>query len=223
MAKRPPISLLRAVTCHLDIEEQVSVCRFRQPERTARATGRWHSARPTPGKPRPPDVSRPFQTRGVGAGVRRAANASNDFRCSAVLWLRSNGTRCHSAGRLLRAHGSREPAPAPSRTAATHRGRHRYVQFQLLARLAARGQLTMTELADGVVYSRSGLTYQAACCKTAASSPAIPAPTTNAPPWSPSPTTAGPSSAGSCPATSRSPACCSTPCPTRTCTTSATS
>ncbi len=36
-----------------------------------------------------------------------------------------------------------------------------YVQFQLLARLAARGQLTMTELANGVVYSRSGLTYQA--------------------------------------------------------------
>lgn len=37
-----------------------------------------------------------------------------------------------------------------------------YVQFQLLARLAnASGPLTMTELADGVVYSRSGLTYQA--------------------------------------------------------------
>ncbi|MET0424234.1 MAG: MarR family transcriptional regulator [Actinoplanes sp.] len=37
-----------------------------------------------------------------------------------------------------------------------------YVQFQLLGRLAdARGRLTMTELADGVVYSRSGLTYQA--------------------------------------------------------------
>lgn len=36
------------------------------------------------------------------------------------------------------------------------------VQFQLLARLAAaHGQLTMTELADGVVYSRSGLTHQA--------------------------------------------------------------
>ncbi|MGI8331635.1 MarR family winged helix-turn-helix transcriptional regulator [Actinomadura scrupuli] len=35
-----------------------------------------------------------------------------------------------------------------------------YVQFQLLARLAG-GPLTMTELADGVVYSRSGLTYQA--------------------------------------------------------------
>src|SRR5919198_4303235 len=36
------------------------------------------------------------------------------------------------------------------------------VQFQLLARLTeARGQLTMTQLADGVVYSRSGLTYQA--------------------------------------------------------------
>jgi DNA-binding MarR family transcriptional regulator len=37
-----------------------------------------------------------------------------------------------------------------------------YVQFQLLARLAnADGPLTMTELADDVVYSRSGLTYQA--------------------------------------------------------------
>jgi DNA-binding MarR family transcriptional regulator len=37
-----------------------------------------------------------------------------------------------------------------------------YVQFQLLARLAdANGHLTMTQLADGVVYSRSGLTYQA--------------------------------------------------------------
>jgi DNA-binding MarR family transcriptional regulator len=37
-----------------------------------------------------------------------------------------------------------------------------YVQFQLLARLAhAHGHLTMTQLADGVVYSRSGLTYQA--------------------------------------------------------------
>ena len=37
-----------------------------------------------------------------------------------------------------------------------------YVQFQVLARLAAAdGQLTMTQLADGVVYSRSGLTYQA--------------------------------------------------------------
>src|SRR5262249_15111920 len=36
------------------------------------------------------------------------------------------------------------------------------VQFQLLARLAdAHGPLTMTQLADGVVYSRSGLTYQA--------------------------------------------------------------
>ena len=43
-----------------------------------------------------------------------------------------------------------------------------YVQFQLLARLAAaRGQLTMTELADGVVYSRSGLTYQAALLEKA--------------------------------------------------------
>jgi DNA-binding MarR family transcriptional regulator len=37
-----------------------------------------------------------------------------------------------------------------------------YVQFQILAKLAdADGQLTMTDLADGVVYSRSGLTHQA--------------------------------------------------------------
>ncbi|GAA5132996.1 MarR family winged helix-turn-helix transcriptional regulator [Pseudonocardia adelaidensis] len=36
-----------------------------------------------------------------------------------------------------------------------------YVQFQLLARLAEARSLTMTQLADGVVYSRSGLTYQA--------------------------------------------------------------
>ena len=38
-----------------------------------------------------------------------------------------------------------------------------YVQFQLLARLgdSPDGSYRMTELADGVVYSRSGLTYQA--------------------------------------------------------------
>lgn len=37
-----------------------------------------------------------------------------------------------------------------------------YVQFQLLANLAqSEKPLTMTQLADGVVYSRSGLTYQA--------------------------------------------------------------
>src|SRR5688500_3591050 len=37
-----------------------------------------------------------------------------------------------------------------------------YVQFQLLARLgdAPDGSQRMTDLADGVVYSRSGLTYQ---------------------------------------------------------------
>src|ERR1700710_2596314 len=39
-----------------------------------------------------------------------------------------------------------------------------YVQFQLLARLgldSPTGSVRMTDLADGVVYSRSGLTYQA--------------------------------------------------------------
>ncbi|MWA03281.1 MarR family transcriptional regulator [Actinomadura sp. LD22] len=43
-----------------------------------------------------------------------------------------------------------------------------YIQFQLLARLSdAEGRLTMTDLADGVVYSRSGLTYQAALLEKA--------------------------------------------------------
>lgn len=38
-----------------------------------------------------------------------------------------------------------------------------YVQFEILARLvdSPEGRLRMTDLADGVVYSRSGLTYQA--------------------------------------------------------------
>ena len=37
-----------------------------------------------------------------------------------------------------------------------------YVQFEVLATLADSDRpLTMTELADGVVYSRSGLTHQA--------------------------------------------------------------
>lgn len=42
-------------------------------------------------------------------------------------------------------------------------GKLSYVQFQLLARLgdAPNGSQRMTDLADGVVYSRSGLTYQA--------------------------------------------------------------
>ncbi|MEE3851361.1 MarR family winged helix-turn-helix transcriptional regulator [Gordonia sp. LSe1-13] len=42
-------------------------------------------------------------------------------------------------------------------------GRLSYVQFQLLATLgdSADGSRRMTDLADGVVYSRSGLTYQA--------------------------------------------------------------
>jgi DNA-binding MarR family transcriptional regulator len=37
-------------------------------------------------------------------------------------------------------------------------------QFQILARLSSspKGRLRMTDLADGLVYSRSGLTYQAA-------------------------------------------------------------
>jgi len=44
-----------------------------------------------------------------------------------------------------------------------------YVQFQLLATLgdAPSGSMRMTDLADGVVYSRSGLTYQAGLLEAA--------------------------------------------------------
>jgi DNA-binding MarR family transcriptional regulator len=43
-----------------------------------------------------------------------------------------------------------------------------YVQFEILAKLVdAERPLTMTELADGVVYSRSGLTHQAALLEKA--------------------------------------------------------
>lgn len=44
-----------------------------------------------------------------------------------------------------------------------------YVQFQLLATLgdAPDGSMRMTDLADGVVYSRSGLTYQVGLLETA--------------------------------------------------------
>ncbi|NGY61597.1 winged helix-turn-helix transcriptional regulator [Lentzea sp. NEAU-D13] len=44
-----------------------------------------------------------------------------------------------------------------------------YVQFQLLARLgdSPTGSHRMTDLADGVVYSRSGLTYQVALLEKA--------------------------------------------------------
>jgi DNA-binding MarR family transcriptional regulator len=43
-----------------------------------------------------------------------------------------------------------------------------YVQFEVLAKLVDAGRpLTMTELADGVVYSRSGLTHQAGLLENA--------------------------------------------------------
>jgi DNA-binding MarR family transcriptional regulator len=47
-------------------------------------------------------------------------------------------------------------------------GRLSYVQFEILAKLVdADRPLTMTELADGVVYSRSGLTHQAGLLENA--------------------------------------------------------
>ena len=101
-----------------------------------------------------------------------------------------------------------------------------YVQFQLLARLgdSPTGSHRMTDLADGVVYSRSGLTYQAGLLEKAGLVTRAPAPRTSARPWSLSPAADETYSAASCPATCRSSAACSsTPCPATTCTTSATS
>ena len=58
-----------------------------------------------------------------------------------------------------------------------------YVQFQLLARLAHTGEpLTMTQLADGLVYSRSAVTYQAAQLEETGLITRAPVPTTSAPP-----------------------------------------
>src|ERR671933_64857 len=53
-----------------------------------------------------------------------------------------------------------------------------YVQFQLLARLGDQpdGSRRMTDLADGVVYSRSGLTYQAGLLEKAGLVTRAPAP-----------------------------------------------
>jgi DNA-binding MarR family transcriptional regulator len=53
-----------------------------------------------------------------------------------------------------------------------------YVQFQLLARLgdSPTGSHRMTDLADGVVYSRSGLTYQAGLLEKAGLVTRSPAP-----------------------------------------------
>src|SRR5436853_5648707 len=53
-----------------------------------------------------------------------------------------------------------------------------YVQFQLLARLgdSQMGSHRMTDLADGVVYSRSGVTYQAGLLEKAGLSTRSPSP-----------------------------------------------
>ncbi|MEH3156524.1 MAG: MarR family transcriptional regulator [Gordonia paraffinivorans] len=53
-----------------------------------------------------------------------------------------------------------------------------YVQFEILATLgAASAPMTMTEIADGVVYSRSGLTHQAALLEKAGLISRSPSPT----------------------------------------------
>lgn len=62
------------------------------------------------------------------------------------------------------------------------------MQFEILAKLAdADHPLTMTDLADGVVYSRSGLTHQAGLLEKEGLITRAPSPTTNAPRSSRSP------------------------------------
>jgi DNA-binding MarR family transcriptional regulator len=80
---------------------------------------------------------------GPGAG---GAEAPDDEQLRALFALMEAGSLLqHQIEQHLRAEGGIS-----------------WVQFQLLTRLAsADGPLTMTQLADGVVYSRSGLTYQA--------------------------------------------------------------
>ena len=91
-----------------------------------------------------------------------------------------------------------------------------YVQFQLLARLgldSPTGSERMTDLADGVVYSRSGLTYQAGLLEKAGLVDAQPRrPTTSAGSRSRSPTPGAPGWPGCCPGTSR---CCARSCSRR--------
>jgi hypothetical protein len=87
-----------------------------------------------------------------------------------------------------------------------------YVQFQLLARLGDTpdGHLRMTDLADGVVYSRSGLTYQAQLLEQRGL-------ITRSAPLSPSPARAARCSRPSSPGTSRPcTGSCSRRCRTRT-------
>ena len=84
-----------------------------------------------------------------------------------------------------------------------------YVQFELLAHLADAGRpLTMTELADSVVYSRSGLTYQAGLLEKAGLVTRGPSPDDDRATLV-TITDAGLAlSAASCPATSRTSAVC---------------
>ena len=111
------------------------------------------------------------------------------------------------AGGVLRPHGGRGSASTRGRATAARGGDLSYVQFQLLARLgldSPTGSERMTDLADGVVYSRSGLTYQAGLLEKRAWSPAHRPRTTSVASRSRSPMPGGRCSPRCCPATPRS-------------------
>jgi DNA-binding MarR family transcriptional regulator len=89
-------------------------------------------------------------TAASSASGRRSATSI----CRSPASTRATSSASWAASLRAKTRTVRTPRPACSGPG--------YVQFQLLARLAeAHGQLTVTQLADGVVYSRSGLTYQA--------------------------------------------------------------
>ena len=145
----------------------------------------------------------------VADGWVSAAHSNRSRRRRAQRGQRRRA-RSPATGGLLRAHGSRQPAPAPSRTATTHRGRPQ------LRAIPAPGPPTPTrQPADHDAASqRRRLQPQRpdlppACWKRPASSPAAPPLTTTRATLVTITETAGPTA--SCPATSRSPACCSTP------------
>lgn len=97
--------------------------------------------------------------------------------CHRILWCRRRGGTSiskHYAGSMadsldpaqLRAYFALTEAVSLLQYAVRQQlqaeGGLSYVQFEILAKLAHTDQpLTMTDLADGVVYSRSGLTHQA--------------------------------------------------------------
>src|SRR5262245_17652457 len=92
-----------------------------------------------------------------GCDRRLIASMSKQYACGMVDALKPEQLRTYFA--LMEAVSLLQYAVRQQLQA---EGGLSYVQFEILAKLTdADRQLTMTDLADGVVYSRSGLTHQA--------------------------------------------------------------